>query len=117
MVRYRREANFDAIALEATRCYLLSQVFPPERFNDIARWHWGIENRQHWGIDATCNEDQARNRQGNCAESLDWLRKPALNLARLEPSKGSMRCKLKKAGWDNSFLIGILPQFTKIRMR
>ena len=60
---------------------------------------------------------QARNRKGHGAENLSLLRKLALNLARLEPSKGSMRGKLKRAGWDNSFLIRILAQFTKIHMR
>ena len=33
------------------------------------------------------------------------MRKLALNLARLEPSKGSMRGKLKRAGWDNDYLV------------
>ena len=68
-------------------------------------------------LDVTCNEDQARNRKGHGAENLALLRKLALNLARLEPSKGSMRGKLKRAGWDNSFLISILSQFAKIHMR
>ena len=100
-----------------TRYYLLSQTWPPERCNDIVRGHWGIENRLHWVLDVTCNEDQARNRKGHCAENLALLRKLALNLARLEPSKGSMRGKLKRAGWDNSFLINILSQFANIHMR
>jgi hypothetical protein len=39
------------------------------------------------------------------------LRKLALNLAKLEPSNGSMRGKLKQAGWDNTFLTQILLQF------
>ena len=107
----------DGDTSEETRYYLLSQAFPPEQFNDIVRGHWGIENRLHWVLDVTCNEDQARNRKGNGAENLSLLRKLALNLARLEPSKGSMRGKLKRAGWDNSFLISILAQFTKIHMR
>ena len=106
----------DAVS-EETRYYVLSRAFPPEQFNGIVRGHWGIENRLHWVLDVTCNEDQARNRKGNCAENLALLRKLALNLARLEPSKGSMRGKLKKAGWDNSFLISILTQFTNIHMR
>ena len=102
---------------EQTRYYLLSQDWPPERCNDIVRGHWGIENRLHWVLDVTCNEDQARNRKGHCAENLALLRKLALNLARLEPSKGSMRGKLKRAGWDDSFLINILSQFANIHMR
>ena len=72
-----------------TRCYLLSQAFSPERFNDIVRSHWGIENELHWRLDVVFNEDQARNRKGHCAENLALLRKLAMNLARLEPSKGS----------------------------
>ena len=68
-------------------------------------------------MDVTCNEDQARNRKGYCAENLALLRKLALNLALLEPSKGSMRGKLKRAGWDDRFLINILSQFSNIHMR
>ena len=100
-----------------TRYYLLSQLFTPERFNDIVRSHWGIENQLHWSLDVVFNEDQARNRKGNCAENLALLRKLALNLDRLEPSKGSMRGKLKRAGWDNQFLVSIISQFAKIQMR
>ncbi len=62
------------------------------------------------------NEDQSRNRKDHCLENLALMRKLALNLARLEPSKGSMRGKLKRAGWDNGYLAIILSQFTKIQM-
>ena len=102
---------------QEARYYLLSQDWSPERCNDIVRGHWGIENRLHWVLDVTCNEDQARNRKGYCAENLALLRKLALNLARLEPSKGSMRGKLKRAGWDDSFLVNILSQSANIHMR
>ena len=57
------------------------------------------------------------NRKDNSPGNLALLRKLALNLARLEPSKGSMRGKLKRAGWDNSYLATLLSQFTKIQMR
>ena len=49
--------------------------------------------------------------------NLALLRKLALNLARLEPSKGSIRGKLKQAGWDDFYLATMLSQFTKIQMR
>ena len=107
----------DGAASQETRYYPLSQDWPPERCNDIVRGHWGIENRLHWVLNVTCNEDQARNRKGYCAENLALLRKLALNLPRLEPSKGSMRDKLKRAGWDDRFLINILSQFSNIHMR
>ena len=100
-----------------SRYYLLSQAFSPERFNQIARAHWGIENQLHWVLDVVFNEDQSRNRKDNSPDNLALLRKLALNLARLEPSKGSMRGKLKRAGWDNTYLATLLFQFTKIQMR
>jgi hypothetical protein len=50
-------------------------------------------------------------------QNLALLRKLALNLAKLEPSKGSMRGKLKQAGWDNHFLVQILLQFPNLQMR
>ena len=100
-----------------TRCYLLSQAFAPERFNAIVRSHWGIENGLHWVLDVVMDEDQARNRKDHGPNNLALLRKLALNLAKLEPSKGSMRGKLKQAGWDNTFLTQILLQFANIQMR
>ena len=59
------------------------------------------------------HEDQARNRKDHGPENLALLRKFALNLAKLEPSKGSMRGKLKRAGWDNAYLIQLLAQARK----
>ena len=90
---------------------------PPARFNQIVRAHWGIKNRLHWVLDVTCNEDQARNRKDNCAANLALLLKLAVNLARLEPSKGSKRGKLKRAGWDDTFLVNMLSQFSKVHVR
>jgi len=100
-----------------TRCYLLSCAVTPQHFNAIVRSHWGIENSLHWVLDVVMDEDQARNRKDHGPQNLALLRKLALNLAKLEPSKGSMRGKLKQAGWDNAFLTQILLQFANLQMR
>lgn len=100
-----------------TRYYLLSSAVSPDRFNTIVRSHWGIENGLHWVLDVVMDEDQARNRKDHGPHNLALLRKLALNLAKLEPSKGSMRGKLKQAGWDNTFLTQILLQFANVQMR
>jgi predicted transposase YbfD/YdcC len=91
-----------------TRYFLLSTVLTPERFLDVTRSHWRIENSLHWVLDVTMNEDQARNRTGNGAENLALLRRTALNLARTEPTKGSMRGKIKKAGWSDDFMLDLI---------
>ena len=100
-----------------TRYFLMSQILTPERFLAIVRAHWGIENGLHWVLDVTMNEDQMRNRKDNGPENLALLRRLALNLATLEPSKDSMRGKLKRAGWDNHFLAQMLAQFASHQVR
>jgi predicted transposase YbfD/YdcC len=104
------------VSLE-TRYFLMSQAFSAERFAAIVRAHWGIENGLHWVLDVTLNEDQMRHRKGHGPENLALLRRLALNLAKLEPSKGSMKGKLKRAGWDDTYLATLLAQASKIHMR
>ena len=100
-----------------TAYYLLSTALGADRLGEVVRSHWGIENTLHWVLDVTMNEDQTRNRKDNGPENLALLRRLALNLARLEPSKGSMKGKLKRAGWDNAFLSNLLTQFDNPHMR
>ena len=63
------------------------------------------------------DEDRSRNRKDNGPENLTLLRRLALNLAKAETTKGSMKGKLKRAGWDNAFLATLLAQATKNQMR
>lgn len=92
----------------AIRHYISSLALTPERLLNIARSHWAIENSLHWVLDVVMNEDRARNRTGNGPENLAILRRIALNLARSEPSKGSMRGKLKRAGWNDAFILDLI---------
>jgi predicted transposase YbfD/YdcC len=38
-----------------TAYYLLSTALSPERFNEVVRQHWGVENRLHWRLDVVMN--------------------------------------------------------------
>ena len=71
----------------------------------------------HWVLAVVFNGDQFRKRRDRCPGNLALLWKLSLKLARLESSKGSMRGKLKRAGWDNDYLATILSHFTKIQMQ
>ena len=66
-----------------TAYYLLSQVLPPERFNDVVRSHWGVENRLHWRLDVVMNEDQDRTRIGHGPYNLAVLRVRPEGLSRI----------------------------------
>jgi len=93
-----------------TAYYLLSTPLSAERFSHVARSHWAVENSLHWCLDVIMNEDNARNRLDNGPYNLAILRHMALNLIRKEPSKGSLRVKIKRAGWKDAFLAKVLAQ-------
>jgi hypothetical protein len=57
------------------------------------------------------NEDQDRNRMNNSPYNLAILRHMALNVMQKEGSKGSLRGKFKRAGWDDAFLSQLLATF------
>jgi len=96
---------------------LLSTPLSAEHFGGVARAHWGVENGLHWVLDVTMNEDQARTRKDHGPQNIALLRRLALNLAKLEGSKESMKGKRMRAAWDDTFLTRLLAQFGKTQMR
>ena len=94
-----------------TAYYLLSTPLSAERLNEVVRSHWGVENRLHWRLDVVMNEDQDRNRLGNGPENLAVLRHMAMNVMQKDATKGSLRGKLKRAGWDDAYLARLLALF------
>ena len=92
------------------RYFLLSCWLSASKLLDVVRTHWSIENRLHWVLDVVFDEDGARNRAGHGPENLALLRKLALNILRSHPDKASLRRKIKRAGWDNAFLLSLIAQ-------
>jgi predicted transposase YbfD/YdcC len=92
----------------STRIFLLSKPVSAKRLLTIVRQHWQIENSLHWVLDVTLGEDRARNRKDHGPENIAILRKTALNLLQNHPDKQSIRRKIKRAGWDNGFLLSLL---------
>jgi predicted transposase YbfD/YdcC len=90
------------------RCFLLSTHLTPERMLDVARTHWTIENQLHWVLDVDFHEDAARSRMDHAPQNLAILRKLALNLLRQHTDKGSIKGKIKRAGWNDAFLLSLL---------
>jgi predicted transposase YbfD/YdcC len=90
------------------RYFLLSRWLSATRLMAVVRTHWTIENQLHWVLDVVFDEDRARNRKDNGPANLAILRKLALNILRSNPDKASLRRKVKKAGWDDAFLLKLL---------
>jgi predicted transposase YbfD/YdcC len=92
------------------RYFLLSTYISAKRLLHITRSHWSIENQLHWVLDVVFDEDRNRARKDNGPENLAILRALALNVLRSHPSRTSMRQKVKRAGWDEAFLLSMVSQ-------
>ena len=90
------------------RWFLLSTLLSAHRMLEVARAHWTIENQLHWVLDVAFAEDAVRSRKDNAPQNLALLRKLALNTLRHHPDKGSIKTKIKRAGWDEPFLLSLL---------
>jgi predicted transposase YbfD/YdcC len=107
MVRSERLVNKEKSA--EIRYYITSREFSAEKFGEVVRSHWGIENSLHWVLDMAFREDESRVRKDNAPENLALLRRIALNLLKQEKTKKrGIAGKRRLAGWDNAYLNKIL---------
>ena len=84
----------DKTSLEQ-RLYISSLVPDAERILHTIRAHWSVENRLHWVMDVSFNDDQMRARCKAAAHNLSVLKHITLNLIRLDPvkRKGSIKTR------------------------
>ncbi|HIB1617233.1 TPA: ISAs1 family transposase, partial [Salmonella enterica subsp. enterica serovar Muenchen] len=69
--------------------YYISPLPPDvERIAGAIRSHREVENKAHWVLDVTFNEDDSRIRAGDGVENVAVIRRFALNLARLQWTTG-----------------------------
>lgn len=93
----------------AVRYYILSKYISGRRFAEAVRGHWSIENRLHWQLDVTFQEDQCRIRKGHADANFSVLRRTALSLLKNESTlKVGVKNKRLTAGWDDAYLDKVL---------
>ena len=91
------------------RYYILSRYVAAARFADAVRSHWAIENRLHWQLDVTFQEDQSRLRKDHADANFSSLRRTALSLLKNETTlKVGIKNKRLNAGWDDAYLEKVL---------
>jgi predicted transposase YbfD/YdcC len=104
----RRRGYGKAAEPAVVRYFLLSKYVSAKRLLAIVRSHWSIENQLHWVLDVAMSEDRNRARKDHAPENLATLRRLALNILRTHPDGKSMRRKIKRAGWDDAFLMSLI---------
>jgi predicted transposase YbfD/YdcC len=90
------------------RHYISSAAYPIDRLAEATRGHWTVENQVHWVLDVEFKDDLARYRVPHGAKNMAAVRRFALNLIRRHPSKGSIKVKRRRAGWNPAFLHEVL---------
>lgn len=106
--RIEETREIDGKATTEVRIFALSRKLSPQALLETARAHWQIENALHWQLDVSFREDAARNRKDNGPANIAVLRRRALDVVRRDQTKGSITEKLKRAGWNDRFLLKLL---------
>ena len=80
-----------------------------DRFQQVIRSHWAIENNLHWCLDVTFREDQARVRTKAADQNMAVIRRLVLNLLKKEKTlKVGLQNKRMRAAWDDQYLLKLL---------
>ena len=87
----------------SVRYVALSTVLSPERVLQVVRAHWSVENRLHWHLDVSFDEDAARTRKDHAPENLSLIRRIALDMLRAHPDKRSIRRKMNLARLSRAY--------------
>lgn len=90
------------------RYYLCSRPMTAAGLGAVVRAHWGVENRLHWRLDVTFDEDQCRMRSGDGPQNMAVFRHIAMNLMSTTKTRSSLKVRRKKAAWNTSYLGDIL---------
>ena len=90
------------------RYYISSLTESAQTIEHKIRQHWEVENKLHWVLDVSFGEDASSIHDENAVQNFSLLRKIALILLKRDDSKGSIKGKRKKAGWNNEFILDII---------
>ena len=91
------------------RYYISSLSVTAKRIGEIIRLHWAVENKLHWHLDVTFNEDKCKIHAGHGAENFSLLKRCVLNLVKKDTTeKASISLKRKMAGWDPNYRLKLL---------
>jgi predicted transposase YbfD/YdcC len=94
----------------STRYYISSLDVSANRFSEIIRGHWSIENNLHWCLDTVFGEDSARAKKDNSPLNLNVLRKLSLSLLKLTDmgKRVSLKKKMFKSALNPDRLLSVL---------
>lgn len=117
IVRLERERHLDSGVESEVHYYISTRPGDTDKdaafINRAIRSHWGVENKVHWVLDMSFNEDARQVKNRMAAYNLGIIRRLSLNLVRQETSLGKrvpLRTRMFRASFDRGYLAKILAQ-------
>ncbi len=83
-----------------TKFYITSLEADPKAILKAARAHWGIENKLHWTMNVTFDEDRCRTRKDDSPLNLTVIRHAGFSILKADKTPGSLRRKRLRACVD-----------------
>ncbi|HRE31634.1 MAG TPA: ISAs1 family transposase [Candidatus Berkiella sp.] len=109
ITRVIRKRELDEKISDETVYFISSHPYHSEQIKTAIRSHWHIENRLHWQLDVSFNEDRNRSRIKNEAQNIALIRRLTMNYLKKETTrKASIKRKRKQMGWDDSYFFQVL---------
>src|SRR5499427_3165002 len=108
-----RMAHKQAPVTSDYRFSITSLVRSADVLAGMIRQHWDIENKLHWSLDVTFNEDRCRIRKDHAPANIAVVRHIALNLLRQEHThQRSLRQQRLLCSLDEHYLLTVLSRAT-----
>jgi predicted transposase YbfD/YdcC len=98
-----REQVLSGKITRENRYYISSRKADARKFNELIGGHWAVGNSLHWVLDVMFSEDQSRIRKGNADVNFSTIRRIALNILKLNQTKGSLKGKRTSAALSDQF--------------
>jgi predicted transposase YbfD/YdcC len=90
--------------INEVRYYISSLPSDAQKVAKADRSHWEIENKLHWVLDVTWNEDKSSIRKDNAPEIVNMMRKWALNIINQQKGSLSVKRMTNKIAMSSKFL-------------
>ena len=111
IIEIKSEREIKSNMAAEARYYIGSLRANPDKILNAIRQHWGVENKLHWVLDMSFNDDQCRIRKGNAPRNIAIIKKTVLNLLQIlkkDRPRISLKAMRKLAGWDYNFMDNVL---------
>ena len=109
VIRSRRTMTDTGETSSADRYFIYSHTeMTAERFLQMQRKHWAIENNLHWCLDCCFHEDDRHVRLGHAAVVINALRKLCMQMLKADTSvKDSLAGKRQRCAWSFDYAMSV----------